>query len=150
MEFDLYQRKASLAILPLVKRKMNTVLIIANALVFFTFIIHTFGGDASYRKIEPEPGNPTRLRVFWTMGRGAFHMVSIDFLFATIGLALLNFTDYFAEKKLLLNLLALYFLGYGIAFLFILIISKKFPNSFIKMWQWLLMLIISVLIYAGI
>ncbi len=128
---------------------MNTVLIIANALVFFTFILHTFGGDRSYKKIEPELESPKRLRIFWTMGRGAFHIVSIDFLFATIGLVLINFTDYFKETKLLLDLLALYFLGYGIAFLLTLIISKKFPNSFLKMWQWLLMLAIAGLIHWG-
>lgn len=128
---------------------MNTTLIIANALVLFTFIIHTFGGDREYMKIEPEPDSPERLRIFWTMGRGAFHIVSIDFLFATIGLALINFTDYFQETELLLNLLALYFLGYGIAFLTALIISRKFANIYLKMWQWLLMLIIAGLIFWG-
>jgi hypothetical protein len=128
---------------------MNTILIVANVLVFFTFLIHTFGGDREYQKIEPKLDSPTRFRVFWTMGRGAFHIVSIDFLFATIGLALINFTDYFEETELLLNLLALYFLGYGIAFLITLIISKNFSNIYIKMWQWLLMLAIAGLIYWG-
>jgi len=83
------------------------------------------------------------------MGRGAFHIVSIDFLFATIGLALINFTDYFRETKLLLDLLALYFLGYGIAFFVALIVSKKFPNGYFKMWQWLFMLANSTLIFWG-
>jgi hypothetical protein len=83
------------------------------------------------------------------MGRGAFHIVSIDFLFATIGLVLVNFTDFFTETKLLLNLLTLYFLGYGLAFLFTLIISKKFPNMYLKMWQWILMWAIAALIYWG-
>lgn len=128
---------------------MNAILIIANVLVLFTFIIHTFGGDREYQKIEPEPDSPKRFRIFWTMGRGAFHIVSIDFLFATIGLALINFTDYFTETTLLLNLLSLYFLGYGIAFLSTLIISKKFSNIYFKMWQWLLMLANSGLIYWG-
>ena len=32
---------------------MNTLLIIANALVFLTFIVHTFAGDLKYQKIEP-------------------------------------------------------------------------------------------------
>ncbi|MFS4494182.1 hypothetical protein [Maribacter sp. 2308TA10-17] len=128
---------------------MNTILIIANLLVLFTFIIHTFGGDKNLKAIEPEQDSPKRLRIFWTMSRGAFHIVSIDFLFATIGLALINFTDYFQESKLLLNLLALYFLGYGIAFLLTLIISKKFSNIYFKMWQWLLMLVIAGLIYWG-
>lgn len=128
---------------------MNTTLIVANVLVLFTFIIHTFAGDREYKKIEPLSDAKERFRVFWTMGRGAFHIVSIDFLFATIGLALINFTDYFEETKLLLDLMALYFLGYGIAFLIALIISRKFPNMFLKMWQWLLMLVIAGLIYLG-
>jgi len=128
---------------------MNTVLILANVLVLLTFIVHTFGGDIEYQKIEPEPESPKRFRVFWTMGRGAFHIVSIDFLFATIGLALINFTDYFKETNLLLNLLALYFLGYGIAFLGTLIISRKFQNIYLKMWQWLLLLANAGLIYWG-
>ncbi len=128
---------------------MNTILIVANALVLLTFIMHTFAGDAEYQKIEPSADSEKRFRVFWTMGRGAFHIVSVDFLFATVGLALINFTDYFKDTSLLLNLLALYFLGYGIAFLLALIISKKFKNIYIKMWQWLLMLVIAVLIYWG-
>lgn len=128
---------------------MNTVLIIANVLVFFTFMIHTFAGDREYQKIEPESDSPERLRIFWTMGRGAFHIVSIDFLFASIGLALINFTDYLGESELLLNLLTLYFFGYGIAFLTSLVISRKFDNIYLKMWQWLLMLVIAGLIYWG-
>lgn len=128
---------------------MNSVLISANVLLFFTFLIHTLAGDWEYRKIEPNSEDPNRFRIFWTMGRGAFHIVSIDFLFATIGLALINFTDYFRETKLLLDLLALYFLGYGIAFFVALIVSKKFPNSYFKMWQWLLMLANSTLIFWG-
>ncbi len=128
---------------------MNTFLIIANVLVLFTFIVHTFVGDREYRKIEPQDISPKRLRIFWTMGRGAFHIVSIDFLFASIGLATINFTDYFEDTNLLLHLLALYFLGYGVAFLVTLIMSRKFENIYCKMWQWILMLVNAGLIYMG-
>jgi len=128
---------------------MNTALLIANFLAFFTFMIHTFAGDWEYRKIEPEPGSSVRLRIFWTMGRGAFHIVSIDFLLATIGLAVINFTAYFEDTKLLLNLLAIYFFAYGLAFLITLIISKKFPNIYFKMWQWLLLMGTGAFIYWG-
>jgi hypothetical protein len=128
---------------------MNIILIIANLLALFTFVVHTFAGDREYQKIEPEADSPERFRIFWTMGRGAFHIVSIDFLFATIGLALINFTDYFEQTKLLLDLLALYFVGYGIAFLATLVISKKFSNIYLKMWQWLLMFAVAGLIYWG-
>ena len=127
---------------------MNTSILIANGLVLLTFIMHTFGGDREYKSIEPEKDNASKLEK-WTMGRGAFHIVSADFLLASIGLILINFTDYFTDKKLMLNILALYFFLYGLAFLITLFISKKFPNSFIKLWQWLLMFIISGLIYFG-
>lgn len=127
---------------------MNTSLIIANALIFLTFLVHTFGGDREYKGIEPENTNQSN-QLKWTMGRGAFHIVSADFLLATIGITLINFTEYFSEKKLLLNLLAIYFLAYGFAFLITFIISRKFPNIFIKLWQWLLMFVIAGLIYNG-
>lgn len=127
---------------------MNTALISANVLVLLTFIVHTFIGDRKYKSIEPEERDHSS-QVKWTMGRGAFHIVSADFLLATIGLALINFTDYFSDKKLLLNILSLYFLAYGFAFLLTLIISRKFTNIFIKLWQWLLMFLISGLIYYG-
>ena len=125
------------------------MLIAANIITFLTYIIHTFGGDREYKKIEPQAEENHKLQEFWTMGRGAFHMVSIDFLFAAVGLTLINFTDYFENKELLLRILAIYFLGYGVAFLITLMISKKFPNSFFKLWQWLLMFILSSLIYWG-
>ena len=127
---------------------MNTIILIANVLVFLTFILHTFGGDREYKSIEPETGNPSKQEK-WTMGRGAFHIVSADFLLASIGLTLINFTDYFSDKKLLLNILSVYFFAYGLAFLLTLVISRKFPKSFIKLWQWLLMFVISGLIYWG-
>ncbi len=125
------------------------MLFATNIITFLTFIIHPFGGDREYKKIEPRANENHKFQEFWTMGRGAFHMVSIDFLFASIGLTLINFTDYFENEGLLLRILAIYFLGYGLAFLITLMISKKIPNSFFKLWQWLLMFIISDLIYWG-
>jgi hypothetical protein len=127
---------------------MNTLILIANILVFLTFVMHTFGGDREYKSIEPEKDNPSKQEI-WTMGRGAFHIVSADFLLASIGLSLINFTEYFSDEKLILNIFAIYFFAYGVAFLITLIISRKFPNSFIKLWQWLLMFAISGLIYFG-
>ena len=117
-------------------------------MVLLTFLVHTFAGDRAYKRIEPADDNPSNQEK-WTMGRGAFHIVSADFLLASIGLTLLNFTEYFSDKKLLLNILSIYFFTYGLAFLFTLIISRKFPNSFMKLWQWLLMFVISGLIYFG-
>ena len=128
---------------------MNVALLGANALVLLTFVAHTFWGDKEYKILEPVDGSTDHLEK-WTMGRGAFHIVSADFLLAFIGLTLINFTEHIEEKSLILNLLALYFFAYGLAFLFTLIISKKFKNSFLKLGQWLLLFVIAGLIYWGI
>ena len=130
---------------------MNTILIAANILTLLTFIIHTFGGDKELRDIQPDSDseNWKSKQIKWLMARGAFHIVSADFLLATAGLTLINFTDFFEDKILILRILAVYFFAYGIAFLMSLIISKKFKNIYIKLWQWVLMFIISGLIYLG-
>ncbi len=128
---------------------MNVALLAANALVLLTFIAHTFWGDKEYKVLEPT-NNDIDHREKWTMGRGAFHIVSADFLLAFIGLTLINFTEHVQEKSLILTLLALYFLSYGLAFFIALIISKKFKNSFLRLGQWLLLFTIAGLIYWGI
>ncbi|MCA6379717.1 MAG: hypothetical protein IM574_09085 [Cytophagales bacterium] len=127
---------------------MNLALLAANALILITFIAHTFWGDTEYRILEPVDGS-TDHREKWTMGRGAFHIVSADFLLAFIGLTLINFTEHVKEKSLILTLLSIYFFAYGLAFLLTLIISKKFKNSFLKLGQWLLLFTIAGLIYWG-
>ncbi|MFM9837291.1 MAG: hypothetical protein ACKVOQ_03440 [Cyclobacteriaceae bacterium] len=127
---------------------MNLALLAANSLVLLTFIAHTFWGDKEYKILEPVDGS-TDLREKWTMGRGAFHIVSADFLLAFIGLTLINFTEHVKEKSLILTLLSTYFFAYGLAFLITLIISKKFKNSFFKLGQWLLLFAIAGLIYWG-
>lgn len=127
---------------------MNLALLAANALVLLTFVAHTFWGDKEYRILEPIDGS-TDHQEKWTMGRGAFHIVSADFLLAFIGLTLINFTEYVKEKSLILTLLSTYFFAYGLALLLTLIISKKFKNSFLKLGQWLLLFTIAGLIYWG-
>jgi hypothetical protein len=129
---------------------MNAILIIANVLVFITFIVHTFMGDKEYMHLEPDASQETRFRIYWSMGRGAFHIVSADFLLATVLLGLVNFSNFFTDKTLILKLLSLYFFLYGVGFFLALIVSKKFPKIFIVMWQWILMFVISGLIYVGI
>ena len=127
---------------------MNVALLAANALVLLTFVAHTFWGDKEYKILEPVDGS-TDHREKWTMGRGAFHIVSADFLLAFIGLTLINFTEHVKEKSLILTLLSIYFFAYGLAFLLTLIISKKFKNNFSKLRQWLLLFAIAGLIYWG-
>lgn len=131
---------------------MNIPILIANILTLLAFLVHTFVGDRELKLIEPrdQPDRKFQKREKWTMARSGWHWISLDLLFATIGLCIINFTDYLGSENLLLSILALYFLGYGFAWLTGIIISKSFPGNFIKLGQWILLWLISGLIYWGI
>ena len=130
---------------------MNTPILIANILTLLAFFIHTFIGDRELKTIEPntDTDNWITKQEKWTMARCGWHWVSFDLLFASVGLALINFTDFFDNEKTLLQILTIYFLGYTIAWAFTIVISKQFPKIYFKLGQWILLLLISGLIYYG-
>lgn len=131
---------------------MNIPILIANILTLIAFAAHTFVGDKELKIIEPKDGKDEKYlkREKWTMARSGWHWISFDLLFASIGLGLINFTDYFENEQLLLQILAIYFLGYGIVWLIGIAISKQFPKNYLKLGQWILLWLISGLIYLGI
>ena len=130
---------------------MNTPVLIANILTLLAFFIHTFMGDKELKIIQPTTGMDdwSAKQEKWTMARCGWHWISFDLLFASIGLALINFTDVFDNEKTLLQILSIYFLGYSIAWAFTILISKQFPKKYLKLGQWILLCIISGLIYFG-
>ncbi|MDQ3047265.1 MAG: hypothetical protein M3R27_06930 [Bacteroidota bacterium] len=130
---------------------MNIAILIANILTLLAFLLHTFVGDKELKVNEPAEENDGtfRKREKWTMARCGWHWVSFDLLFATIGLALINFSNYFENEKTLLQILWIYFLGYAIVWALTVTISKQFPKNFLKLGQWILLLVISGLIYLG-
>lgn len=128
---------------------MNFFILVANILALLTLIVHAFWGDKDLKVIEPKDNDINKIEK-WVMARGAFHMVSIDFLIATIGLTLINFTEIFKESQiLLLQILSIYFLLYSIGFLIVIVISKQFPKNYLKLGQWILLLVISGIIHLG-
>lgn len=131
---------------------MSILILTANILTLLAFVIHTFVGDKELKINEPihETDEHFQKREKWTMARCGWHWVSFDLLFATIGLGLINFTSYFNNEQTLLQILAIYFLGYAIVWALTIGISKQFPKNYLKLGQWILLLLISGLIYFGI
>ena len=129
---------------------MNIPILIANILTLFAFIIHTFIGDKELKIIEPENDSKYLKLDKLTMARGGWHWVSFDLLFATIGLGIINFSDILESEKLFLQILSIYFLGYGIVWLIGIAISKSFPKNYLKLGQWILLWLISGLIFWGL
>jgi len=131
---------------------MNIAILIANILTLLAFLIHTFVGDKELKVNEPinEIDENFLFREKWTMARCGWHWVSFDLLFATIGLGVINFTDFFENEKTLLQILTLYFFGYAIVWALTILISKPFSRNYLKLGQWILLLLISGLIYFGL
>ena len=130
---------------------MNIPILIANILTLLAFVLHTFVGDKELKVNEPIGENDENFqkREKWTMARCGWHWVSFDLLFATIGLGLINFTNHFDNEKTLLQILTIYFLGYAVVWALTIAISKQFPKNYLKLGQWILLLLISGLIYFG-
>lgn len=130
---------------------MNILILTANILTLLAFVIHTFVGDKELKINEPrgEADENFQKREKWTLARCGWHWVSFDLLFATIGLGLINFTNHFNNEKTLLQILATYFLGYAVAWGLTIVISKPFPKNYFKLGQWILLLLISGLIFSG-
>lgn len=130
---------------------MNIALLSANILTLFAFVLHTFVGDKELKVNEPSETSDDKIlkREKWTMARCGWHWISFDLLFASIGLALINFSDFFDNEKTLLQILTIYFLGYAIVWALTITISKQFPKNYLKLGQWMLLIAISGLIYFG-
>lgn len=130
---------------------MNILILIANILTLLAFFIHSFVGDRELKIIQPTQNTDDLVnkQEKWTMTRCGWHWVSFDLLFATVGLGLINFSDFFDNEKTLLQILSLYCLGYAIVWALTIAISKQFPKNYLKLGQWILLLIISGLIYFG-
>lgn len=130
---------------------MSILILIANVLTLLAFFIHTFMGDKELRLIEPPTDAVSDFLKTekWTMARCGWHWISFDLLFASIGLAMINHSDFFDNEKTLLHILAVYFLGYSSAWILTVAISKRFPKNYLKLGQWILLLVISGLIYFG-
>jgi hypothetical protein len=114
---------------------MNIPISIANILTLLAFVLHTFVGDKELKINEPNDVTDVnyKKREKWTMVRCGWHWVSFDLLFTTIGLGLINFTSYFDNEKILLQILTIYFLGYAIVWTLTVAITNSSEKLF-KTW----------------
>lgn len=81
---------------------MSIPLLIANFLTTSAFFLHTFMGDKELKILEPkdlENQNSFLEREKWTMARCGWHWVSFDLLFASVGLAIINFLTFLKMKN---------------------------------------------------
>jgi hypothetical protein len=131
---------------------MNIPLLAANFLLLLAFVVHTVAGDRELKILEPnaEPGEKFQRTEKWIMARCGWHWVSFDLLMATLGLGLINFTNRLENEKTWLQILGIYFLGYSIVWALTIAISKQFPKNYLKLGQWMLLLLIGLLICFGI
>jgi hypothetical protein len=132
-------------------KKINIPIFVASILTVLAFLAHTIGGDIELTSIQPtlSINSWAEKQQIWTMARCGWHWISFDLLLASVALTLINFTNYFENKKTILQLLSLYFFGYAIVWFIVILISPSFPNNFLNLGQWILLLTIGGLIKYG-
>ncbi|EAY31666.1 hypothetical protein [Microscilla marina] len=131
---------------------MNTYLIIVNILGGLAFGVHTFMGDRELHLITPASNDSHWLKKqeTWTMTRCGWHWISFDLLMLTVLLSLINFTNWIPHPAFVVQLLAIYTLGYALFWLVTVAISRSFAQNYLKLGQWMLMLLISGLLFLGV
>jgi hypothetical protein len=129
---------------------MNAWIILANILLCIVFVAHTWWGDKEIRMIEPSQSGGAH-KDAWVMSRGAFHMVSVDFLVMLIAISLVNFTSILkGYESIILTLMTYYFAAYAAVFLFTLMLCKSYPGKFLRLPQWVILAVISGLLFMGV
>jgi hypothetical protein len=132
-------------------KNINIAVLVANILAILAFFAHTIGGDVEIQTLIPMPQQTdwvNKLQI-WVMARCGWHWISFDLLFTSIGLYLVNFSNFFDSKKTILQLISVYYLGYCIVWTIVLVVSPQFEGNFLKLGQWMLLLVISGLSYLG-
>lgn len=131
--------------------KMNTYLIIVNILAGLAFGVHTFMGDRELHLLSPTVNDQHWLKKqeTWTMTRCGWHWISFDLLMLTTILSAINFTELLPHKTFVVKLLAIYTLGYALFWLITVAISRRFAQNYFKLGQWILMLLMSGLLFLG-
>lgn len=125
-------------------------LILANILCALAFFAHAIGGDRELLQIRPIPDKEHfQKQQYWTMARCGWHWISFDLLAASVLLALINFAQMFQGERVILQLLSIYFAGYGLFWLITILISESFPKNWMYLGQWMLLWLISGLIWLG-
>ena len=129
---------------------MNIYLLIANALTLVAFIVHTWEGDKDLGTIKPMKNELVKQEK-WTQARAGWHWVSIDLLLVTVALAFLNFTKILEpHDQFLIQLLAICFFVYAASWILVIFVSDSFKNNYLKLGQWLLLLLIGGLLQLSV
>lgn len=131
---------------------MNLTLLVVNILTLLAFLVHAIMGTRELTLLEPDPQSADweKRQEKWTMtARCGWHWISVDLLFASIAMGLINFSDVLPSEQVILQMLSLYFLGYAIVWLIAIAMAKSFKNNYLKLGQWILLLAISGLIWAS-
>ena len=126
---------------------MSIPLIIANILTVGAFFLHTFVGTYELNEIKPSVEEEEKIEK-WTLALCGWHWLSFDLFVASVVLTVFSFAD-IPNESIYLEIISLIFFGYGVVWFFVVVFSDKFPKRFLKLPQWLLMFVISGLIWMA-
>lgn len=128
---------------------MNGLLIVAQGLLLLAVVAHTWMGDHELQILRPDAQKEGGALEKWLQARAGWHIVSWDLLLATLGVSLLTWTDVLAPRAVYCQLLVVYFLGAGMAWLLVLLATPTVAGRWWRLGQWGLLWVIAGLIWWG-
>lgn len=126
---------------------MNIVIFISGIFSLLGCFIHIFFGDKDIVSLKPSEDQKKIKK--WIKTRCGWHWISFDLLAFGILLIIISTTEIFKQENMLLLLSGLYFLGYSLVWLMVILIERKPKNFVFELKQWIYLLIIGCLIFWG-
>ncbi|MEO0731967.1 MAG: hypothetical protein AAFZ52_03960 [Bacteroidota bacterium] len=125
------------------------MLLLANFLLIGACLLHLVAGDRELAILGPTLAseNPVLHRERWTMARAGWHWVSLDLFLAAFVLSLHHLGSDLLPLDPLKKYLALYFFLNSLTWLATITIFPAFRRNYLKLGQWLLLLVIAALLW---
>lgn len=131
---------------------MNFPILIAASITSLAFLAHVFVGTKEVLKIQPKALQPKvekRIQQYWMQSMAVFQLVSIDLLLFSLVLWAISLTDWIPAERELTLFFSVWFLLWGIGWLFQLFFLTQNKKDYLLLGQWLFCLVNAVLLYWG-
>ncbi|MDO5068089.1 MAG: hypothetical protein Q4D96_12480 [Propionibacteriaceae bacterium] len=125
---------------------MNIPFVIAGVLLLAACAIHTVAGDKEQRRLRPAADGDHFNH--WLTGRCVFHIASIDLLVQGAVIVLLGIGVIPYSWPLVALLLTLH-VGYLVAWVATLLVSRARKRDHARQLQWVMFLTVALLLIAG-
>jgi hypothetical protein len=134
---------------------MNVPILIAAAIVFVAFVVHTIVGNREALSTRPPApdgvarGDHATVERNWAQSICALQMVTVDLLVLSLLLFALGATELVTAKREVALAASVFFALWGVAWLIQLLVLRRPVRDYLLLSQWLFWFVCAGLLYWG-